>query len=66
MAGIIGTGSLTVRTTTRVASTEVKVEGPIVEIGSGILVLGDLAYTLPVQPGLRRRSGRGHTKDGGM
>jgi hypothetical protein len=49
MAGITGTGSLTVRTTTCVASTEVKAEGSIVEIGSGILILGDLAYALPVQ-----------------
>ena len=49
MAGITGTGSLTVRTTTRVASTDVKDEGSIAEIGSGILLLGDLAYDLPVQ-----------------
>jgi hypothetical protein len=49
MAGITGTGSLTVRTTTCVASTEVKAEGSIVEIGSRILILGDLAYALPVQ-----------------
>jgi hypothetical protein len=49
MAGITGTGSLTVRTTTRVSSTEVKVEGSVAEIGSGILLLGGLAYTLPVQ-----------------
>jgi hypothetical protein len=49
MAGITGTGSLTVRTTTRVISTELKSEGSIVEIGSGILLLEDLAYSLPVQ-----------------
>ena len=49
MAGITGTGSLTVRTTTRVSSTDVKVEGSVAEIGSGILLLGDLAYALPVQ-----------------
>lgn len=49
MAGITGIGSLTVRTTTRVTSTELTAEGAIVEIGSGILLLEDLAYSLPAQ-----------------
>ena len=49
MAGITGAGSLTVRTTTRVTSTEANVKGSTTEIGSGILLLGDLAYTLPGQ-----------------
>ncbi|MGF1629283.1 MAG: hypothetical protein ACFCUT_07415 [Kiloniellaceae bacterium] len=49
MEGIIGTGSLTVRTTTRVASTAAMLDGAVTEIGSGILLLEDLVYTLPVQ-----------------
>lgn len=49
MAGVTGAGSLTVRTTTRVTSTELTGEGSIVEIGSGLLLLDDLAYSLPDQ-----------------
>lgn len=49
MTGITGAGLLTVRTTTRVISTGAKAEGSIAEIGSGILLVGDLVYTLPAQ-----------------
>lgn len=49
MTGITGAGLLTVRTTTRVVSTEATVEGSLAEIGSGILILGDLNYSLPAQ-----------------
>jgi hypothetical protein len=49
MQGITGAGALTVRSTARVTAAGATVEGSVAEIGSGILLLEDLVYSLPQQ-----------------
>lgn len=47
MAGITGEGEVRVRTTTRAGASEASASGSTLELGGGILILGNLTYALP-------------------
>ena len=49
LQGISGTGKLSVRTIKQVSSATVTADGALEEIGSGLLMLKDLKYSLPQQ-----------------